>query len=267
MQESHFVNPNGLHDPAHYSSARDMAIVARALLTDFPEHADLFDIGALQLGNEIIPNHNGLIGHYPGADGMKTGFTCPAGFNVVATAVRDGRKLIVVVLGSPSARVRTLEAAELFERGFSLTGDGGPQPRGLAGVPPRPRARDMRGEICSRRNAAAIAAAEEEVTFGAPAASTAGETGRAGTSAGPAIAAAAAPPTSFADLLSHQPVHFDPVPVFVGTENPAGPAQCWPRGRRRSRRASHGERLYDRQARPAPAPRRATALRWRCRGR
>src|SRR5208282_2401502 len=60
MRESHFVNPNGLHDPAHVSSARDMAIVARALLRDFPEQRDLYGIGALQLGDEIIANHNGL---------------------------------------------------------------------------------------------------------------------------------------------------------------------------------------------------------------
>ena len=83
-----------------------MAMIARALLREFPEHADLFDIGALRLGNQIIHNHNGLLGRYPGADGMKTGFTCPAGFNVVASANHFGRKLIVVVLGSPTARVR-----------------------------------------------------------------------------------------------------------------------------------------------------------------
>src|SRR5277367_2727329 len=93
LHESHFVNPNGLHDPAHVSSARDMAMIARALLREFPDHADLFSIGALQLGNRYIPNHNGLLGRYPGADGMKTGFTCPAGFNVVASASHSGRRL------------------------------------------------------------------------------------------------------------------------------------------------------------------------------
>ena len=122
LHESHFVNPNGLHDPAHYSSARDMAIIARALLREFPEHADLYGIGELQLGNQIIRNHNGLIGRYPGADGMKTGFTCPAGFNVVATANSGGRRLIVVVLGSPTAKLRTEEAANLFDRGFAMSG-------------------------------------------------------------------------------------------------------------------------------------------------
>ena len=92
LHELHFVNPNGLHDPGHVSSARDMAIIARALLREFPDHADLFSIGALQLGNQYIANHNGLLGRYPGADGMKTGFTCPAGFNVVASANHGGRQ-------------------------------------------------------------------------------------------------------------------------------------------------------------------------------
>ena len=125
LRKSHFVNPNGLHDPAHVSSARDMAMIARALLREFPEHANLFSIGALQLGNQYVANHNGLLGRYPGADGMKTGFTCPAGFNVVASANHSGRRLIVVVLGAPTARSRNQEAANLFDRGFAMGGGSG----------------------------------------------------------------------------------------------------------------------------------------------
>jgi D-alanyl-D-alanine carboxypeptidase len=208
LQESHFVNPNGLHDATHYSSARDMAMIARALLRDFPEHADLFDIGAIQLGDQIINNHNGLLGHYPGADGMKTGFTCAAGFNVVASATRNGRKLIVVVFGSPSARERNLEAAQLFDRGFAQSG-GGPA---LDGLPRSAQTapQDQRGEICSRRNRAAIAAAEEEV-FGAPAVVST-PAGRGATF----VTASAAEPVQTS--LSNEPVHFDPVPVFVGAK-------------------------------------------------
>ena len=147
MRESHFVNPNGLHDPAHVSSARDMAIVARALLRDFPEQRDLYDIGALQLGDEIIANHNGLLGRYPGADGMKTGFTCPAGFNVVATATHGGRRLIVVVLGAPSPLERTMEAARLFDAGFAKWGGGEGPPESLAGFGGAQRARHARRDL------------------------------------------------------------------------------------------------------------------------
>ena len=119
MTKSVFVNPNGLHDPRHVSSARDLAVLARALYKDFPEVADFYGIGALKLDDKIIPTHNGLLGRYPGADGMKTGFVCASGFNVVASALRDGRHLVVVVLGSPNAKVRTLKAADLFDKGFA----------------------------------------------------------------------------------------------------------------------------------------------------
>src|SRR5271157_3334161 len=159
LHEPHFANPDGLHDPAHVSSARDMAMIARALLREFPEHADLFSIGALQLGNQYIANHNGLLGRYPGADGMKTGFTCPAGFNVVASANHGGRRLITVVLGSPSAKLRTQEAADLFDRGFAMGAGGG----SLDSLPSAgSEAPDMRTDVCLHRNAAAIDAAEEE---------------------------------------------------------------------------------------------------------
>ena len=162
LHKSHFVNPNGLHNPAHVSSARDMAIIARALLRDFPDHADLFDIGAIQLGGQYIPNHNGLFGRYPGADGMKTGFTCPAGFNVVASANNHGRHLIVVVLGAPTARSRNQEAADLFDRGFAMNGNSASLESLPTGSGPAP---NMRADVCLHRNAAAIAAIEDEGMF------------------------------------------------------------------------------------------------------
>jgi D-alanyl-D-alanine carboxypeptidase len=122
MRQSHFVNPNGLFDANHISSARDMAVLARALYTDFPGAAGLYGIGALKLGDKVIPTHNGLLGRYPGADGMKTGFVCPSGFNVVASATRHGRHIVVVVMGSPNARARTVKAASLFDLGFGASG-------------------------------------------------------------------------------------------------------------------------------------------------
>ncbi len=204
MRESHFVNPNGLHDAAHVSSARDMAIVARALLRDFPEQRDLYGIGALQLGDEIIANHNGLLGRYPGADGMKTGFTCPAGFNVVATATHGGRRLIVVVLGAPSPLERTMEAARLFDAGFAKWGGGEGPPEALPDSAVR-TAPDMRGEICTRRNRAAVLAAEEENAGSA--------TSVAGRGA-PYSAFMQAPAMTLEDAI--KPVHFDPEPIFIG---------------------------------------------------
>ena len=127
MRESRWYNPNGLPDERQQTSARDMAVLARALLREFPEQESLFHIGALKLGPQIIRNHNGLLGRYPGADGMKTGFICAGGFNVVASATQNGRRLITVVMGYPSARERDLRAADLFDQGFNTGGGWGAQ--------------------------------------------------------------------------------------------------------------------------------------------
>jgi D-alanyl-D-alanine carboxypeptidase len=154
MKESRFTNPHGLPDERQQTSARDMALLARALIREFPERADLFQIGAIQFGRRVMRNHNGLIGRYPGADGMKTGFICASGFNVVATAQRNGRRLVTVVLGSTSANERTLKAAELFDYGFenvsSLASAFRPTvdalPASSVVTPP-----NMRPVICERR--------------------------------------------------------------------------------------------------------------------
>ncbi|WP_230530398.1 D-alanyl-D-alanine carboxypeptidase family protein [Microvirga roseola] len=151
MKDSRFANPHGLPDERNQTTARDMAILARALLRDFPEHQDLFHIGAVQFGRRIMRNTNGLIGRYPGADGMKTGFICSSGFNVVASATRNGRHLITIVLGAPSANERTMQAAELFDRGFNTKLNfTNPEltalPASSTHTPP-----DMRSVICDRK--------------------------------------------------------------------------------------------------------------------
>ena len=215
LHESHFVNPNGLHNPAHVSSARDMATIARALLREFPDHADLFSIGALQLGRQYILNHNGLLGRYPGADGMKTGFTCPAGFNVVASANHSGRRLIVVVLGAPSARSRNQEAADLFDRGFASGGGGSSLESLPSGSGPAP---NMRADVCLHRNAAALAAAEDG-GIAQQAEAAAGSAGRAGMLPTPLAALFA--PVAVHTELTYERIRFDPVPVYIG------PAPGW----------------------------------------
>ena len=150
MRESHFVNPNGLPDPNHVSSVRDMAILARALYIQFPQEAGLFNLGELSMGSERIPNHNNLLGRYPGVDGMKTGFTCAAGFNVVASAYRDGRRLAVVVFGAPSVKMRSEKVAALLDRGFA----GVDHPIGsIVALPSSSNggAPDMRDQVCRGR--------------------------------------------------------------------------------------------------------------------
>jgi D-alanyl-D-alanine carboxypeptidase len=211
MVQSHFVNPNGLPDPRHVSSARDMALVAQALYASFPQYGALFSIGALRLGDDIIKNHNHMLGRYPGADGMKTGFTCPAGFNLVASATRDGRKVIAVVLGAPNVELRTVRTALLFDRAFA----GIDRPSAhvttlpFAGVTAPP---DMRAAIC-RKPAAAIAAfAAENDRLAGPL------FGASGTDGGQSYAATSLTSGSpMASRIALVPqLVFDPVPVYVG---------------------------------------------------
>ena len=213
MRESRWVNPSGLPDERQQTSARDMAILARALLRDFPEQNGLFQIGALKLGPNIIRNHNGLLGRYPGADGMKTGFICMGGFNVVATATQNGRKLITVVMGYGSARERDLRAADLFDTGFQSAGWGGQQvedlpPSSLLAPP------NLRPIVCGGRH-------REPEADDEPAAVAA---------ASPNAENAVAPlftPTGFAGALDNTPipgsrrdlgprVAFAPIPIWLG---------------------------------------------------
>jgi D-alanyl-D-alanine carboxypeptidase len=119
MTESNFVNPNGLPADGQITSARDLAILARALIRDFPQDSFYWHIPAIQFGKRVVRNYNPLIGRYPGTDGMKTGFICASGFNLVATATRDNKHLIAVVLGAPSGAARAVKAAEMLEGGFT----------------------------------------------------------------------------------------------------------------------------------------------------
>lgn len=118
MNSSRFVNANGLPDARQVTTARDMAILARALLRDFPEYKHYFALKDFRFGKRRLRSHNGLLRTFKGADGMKTGFICASGFNVVASATREGRQLIAVVLGSPSSGSRTLRTKSLLEHGF-----------------------------------------------------------------------------------------------------------------------------------------------------
>ena len=122
MVQSTFVNPNGLPADDQVSSARDLAILARALIRDFPQYDYYWRLPGIRMGKMVRRNHNSLIGRYAGADGMKTGFICASGFNLVASATRDGKRLIAVVLGAPSSAARALKAAQLLERGFNSGG-------------------------------------------------------------------------------------------------------------------------------------------------
>jgi D-alanyl-D-alanine carboxypeptidase len=119
MTQTSYVNPNGLPAEGQITSARDLGILARAIIRDLPEYEYFMHVPAIKFGRRITANFNKLIGRYPGADGMKTGFICASGFNLVATATRNNKRLIAVVLGAQSSAQRALKAAQLLERGFN----------------------------------------------------------------------------------------------------------------------------------------------------
>ena len=150
MFSSHFVNAHGLHADQQVTSARDLAVLASAIRREYPQYAGYFSIEAIGAGKTIIPNHNTLVARFPGADGMKTGYTCPSGFNLVASATQNGRTLLAVVIGETSSETRAEKAAELLVRGFRASGFTAPR---LAGLRPDQPARmqgvNMRDAICT----------------------------------------------------------------------------------------------------------------------
>ncbi len=124
MRTSNFTNPNGWHHPDQYTSARDLGVLAMALMREFPEYSDYWNIGAVQIGRAVLTNTNGLVGRYSGVTGFKTGFVCASGFNLVATAQRGGRTLVAVVMGALSGSERTVTASQLLDEGFGSWGGG-----------------------------------------------------------------------------------------------------------------------------------------------
>ncbi|EJF75003.1 hypothetical protein ME7_01374 [Bartonella birtlesii LL-WM9] len=120
MAGTHFANASGLPDPQNYSTARDIALLAVQIRREFPQYAHYFSIPAIDFGNKqkIQPNSNNLIGRFNGIDGMKTGFICASGFNLVASATRHKRTIIAVILGANNISEREEKAAQLLEAGF-----------------------------------------------------------------------------------------------------------------------------------------------------
>lgn len=122
MSDTAYVNPHGLHDPRQRTTARDLALLTRALIREFPQYQRFFEIESIRVGQKTLRNHNKLIGRFRGANGMKTGYVCASGFNIVATATRDGRRLAAIVLGGKSGSKRNEVTAGLLEAAFAEGG-------------------------------------------------------------------------------------------------------------------------------------------------
>jgi D-alanyl-D-alanine carboxypeptidase len=118
MAHTHFINPHGLPAEQQVTTARDLGILAQALLRDFPEETSLYALTQTTIGKIVVGTHNALLTSFPGGDGIKTGYTCASGYNLAASATRDGRKLIAIILGESSSSARTARAAAMLENGF-----------------------------------------------------------------------------------------------------------------------------------------------------
>ena len=120
MRNSRFVNASGLPDSRQISTARDLAILSRAIMRDFPQYYSYFSVRGFTFRGNYVKGHNRLLDSMEGFDGLKTGYTNASGFNLAGSAVRDGRRLIAVVLGGPSTAWRDNNMEDLLLTGFDV---------------------------------------------------------------------------------------------------------------------------------------------------
>jgi D-alanyl-D-alanine carboxypeptidase len=148
MTATRFVNPHGLPGTGQYTTARDMSLLARTIWLAFPQYRHLFGIAEIRYGSTVMPTGNSLLEFYPGTTGMKTGFICAAGYNLVATAAADGEEYIAVVLGAADPVDRAVLATAVLDAGFDNPGAAGPalasfRPTSTVSAP-----RNLRSTIC-----------------------------------------------------------------------------------------------------------------------
>ncbi|MBV9559171.1 MAG: D-alanyl-D-alanine carboxypeptidase [Bradyrhizobium sp.] len=216
MTQTSYVNPNGLPADGQITSARDLAILARAIIHDLPEYEYFVHIPSIRYGRRVTQNFNKLIGRYPGADGFKTGFICASGYNLVASATRDGKRLIAVVLGASSGTMRAVRAAQLLDRGFSGNGLAWIKPSlGTVDqlVPVDASPPNLRDDMCSgKRHRPASDEDEDSVASNASSPSSNG-----GESSTPfSVAGLQAPLQKPSELLAGSPAPSEPIPVYTG---------------------------------------------------
>ncbi|MFP5455893.1 MAG: peptidase M15, partial [Alphaproteobacteria bacterium] len=211
MTQSSYVNPNGLPADGQISSARDMAILARAFIHDLPEYEYFVHIPSIRYGRRVTHNFNKLIGRFPGADGFKTGFICASGYNLVASATQNGKRLIAVVLGASSGTMRAVRAAQMLERGFANNSLSWLRPAlgtvdrlaPIAATPP-----NLRDEMCGPKRKHPASDEDNDVVANTSATSAAVMS---------FFATGAQPPTLRpVDMIAAAPAPSDPVIVYTG---------------------------------------------------
>ncbi len=118
MSRTQFTNPHGLYSKRQVSSARDLAKLSRAILLEFPQFSRFYSLPYFTVNQKNLPNRNQLLKNYQGADGLKTGFVCASGYNLIATASRNGQQIAAILLGGKSVKTRDAAVVKLLDKGF-----------------------------------------------------------------------------------------------------------------------------------------------------
>jgi D-alanyl-D-alanine carboxypeptidase len=216
MTQTSYVNPNGLPADGQITSARDLAILARAIIHDLPEYEYFVHIPSIRYGRKVTQNFNKLIGRYPGADGFKTGFICASGYNLVASATRNGKRLIAVVLGASSGTMRAVRAAQLLDRGFANNTLSWLRPSlgtvdNLVPIDASPP--NLHDEMCGGKRHKPASDEDEEPV----ASNNAGGSTSSGEAAITFFTAGLQPPTMKpSEMLAAPPAPSEPIPVYTG---------------------------------------------------
>lgn len=165
LSATRYINPHGLHDVRQVTSARDLGILVLAIQRYYGQYMPIFGTAEVQVGNANLDSNNDLLTHFRGTTGMKTGYVCSSGLNMVATVEREGRRLMAVVLGASSGRERGERAAQMIvgalrgqiaSAGLNIT-----QVANRNGVPV-----DMRPNICGSGARDYVDAQEAAFPFG-----------------------------------------------------------------------------------------------------
>lgn len=166
LQSTTFRNASGLPDERQVTTARDMATLARRLITDFPEHYGYFGLKTFTWGRHVEGNHNRLLFSYPGMDGLKTGYIRASGYNLAASAVRDRRRIVAVVLGGSSNGHRNGIMQRVLDDGFSLAGRKGAVVAALPPVVPLVQPGPPARELLTTKRPRRAAVAEGDAAIG-----------------------------------------------------------------------------------------------------
>ena len=138
MRDSYFVNPHGLPAKGQYTTARDMLTLARAYLHAYPDALRFHNTHVLNYRGRVTWNKNPLLGQYPGADGLKTGWINASGYNLIFTALKGDKRLLAVIMGAPDSQIRSIEAFRLGSQALKCTAGA---PTVLAALDTRSRAK------------------------------------------------------------------------------------------------------------------------------